>query len=616
MNITLKRLGSVFASALLFFSIAGCGGSSNSTNPAPDSAPKAASISGTAAVGAPLIGTVTVKDALGVIRGPSDIGANGAYKVDVTGMTAPFVFRAQGEANGQKYIVHSIATAADANGTINITQLTDLVVANVAHQTASSYFEQFKDKNASADKAAIDAQVKALTDKLTLILQALGVEAAVDLLRTPFTPLKDALDKALDAIHVSIDETANTATISTLVNSSRISYDLATGPATAAPLSADNVANGASDMDLVKKAVTDFGAKFATGLPTPSDLTPLLATGFRNDDVNGATFATQMSEESLLVGGAFTDITIHGIDYSSTTNGASTPTARISFTLQAKNGIELGRAPDWRVRRDTDGVWRLHGNRRVLALEGFVGMSSIKSASGECRSTGLNFNIENFDTSNDGGTVAYILVTGPGLPGGGVRYDAPLLGGRWQIQGTNPSRTNYIMASSCPGVVNQPVPDATIAAIPANAVYMVTGYTSSGTKVIFPTGTTNSNTSGAYGITVERRPLTATELAASTGFPIIATPTASDFAAYASGNLTVTATNVTPSKSVWVRLRQNTTPDLARDVENTALPAANGSISTTFSFAALGAGQTIDSRRLSVESPDAYRRNFYSAYQF
>ncbi len=48
------------------------------------------SITGTAATGLPLVGTVTVKDAKGATqdRAPE----NGVYTVDVTGMTAPFRF--------------------------------------------------------------------------------------------------------------------------------------------------------------------------------------------------------------------------------------------------------------------------------------------------------------------------------------------------------------------------------------------------------------------------------------------------------------------------------------------------------------------------------------------
>ena len=53
-------------------------------------APKTSTITGVAAVGAPLTGTVTVKDAAGVSK-TVGIGANGSYSIDVTGMTAPFV---------------------------------------------------------------------------------------------------------------------------------------------------------------------------------------------------------------------------------------------------------------------------------------------------------------------------------------------------------------------------------------------------------------------------------------------------------------------------------------------------------------------------------------------
>ncbi len=116
-------------------------------------------------------------------------------------------------------------------------------------------------------------------------------------------------------------------------------------------------------------------------------------------------------------------------------------------------------------------------------------MNSIKSASGECRSTGLTFNIDNTNSGNDPGALAYIPVTGPGLPyPGGVRYEPPALGGRWQIQGTN--LTTYIMASYCgSGAVNQTVTDSAIRAIPDNAYYSLTGYDSAGNRIAFTSGT-------------------------------------------------------------------------------------------------------------------------------
>lgn len=618
MNIKIKWLGGIFACTAIL-SIAGCGGGS-STPAGPDIPPVTKIISGTAAVGAPLVGTVTVKDALGVTRGPTPIGTNGTYSADVTGLTAPFVFRAAGSANGQTYIVHSVATAADVDGKINITQLTDLVVANIAGQIAQNYFDKFElDSNASAaSKDAVDAEVSKLRDKLLPVLMALGVEAGVDLLRTPFTPLASALDTALDAIQVSIDSNTNMATISTLVNAITITDDLRTKAAAEAnspTLSAENVtaatvATGASDAVLVKKALTDFIAKFATGLPVVAELTPLLTSGFLGDDANRTRFLEQMSTESNLVGGAFTDIAIHQIDYANV-NGV---TARVSFTVKNKQGVELGRLNNWRVRKSlTDSLWRLHGDQRMLALEGFSVMQKFISrpefSAGSCVSVSFNFNIEDIDNTNNGAaaSMSYILVKGAGLPPDGLRYNRPTLSGRWKIAST--TSTNYQIATNCGG--SSIVADAGIAAIPDDSLYTLTAYDSANVKVDFPFAT-----DGNYVLKIPRRPLTLAETAASSAFPVIAPDTLSAFSSLVAGTLQFDASNINPAKSSWVRLVQNTSlSDKTRDIENTAIPTADGKVKTSFSLTALAAGDSLTSRTLWIESPDAHRRNMQTFYR-
>lgn len=604
---TMRLKGLVIASAIAG-ALAACGGSSD-TNTTSTSH----TISGSAAVGAPLVGTVTVKDALGATK-TVQIGTNGSYSVDVTGMTAPFVFRASGTANGQTYTVHSIATAADTDGKINITQLTDLVVANIAGQIAQNYFDKFTESSnaTAATKTAIDAEVSKLKEKLLPILTALGVDAAVDLLRTPFTPLADKLDKALDTIQVSVDPNTNIATISTLVNSITITDDLAvkaaaeTAPAT---LSADNVGTGAADTDLVKKALSDFSAKFATGLPSVSDLTPLLTTGFLNDDEDKTAFLGWVSTESKLVGGSFTDIDIHQIDYSN----SSKIIARISFTVKTKDGIELARLQNWKVLKGTDGVWRLHGNQRVLALEAFASASKVNSATSStssCVNVGLNFNIEDLNAVNNsvaGTPIDHILVTGPGLPSGGLRYTQPTLGGRWLNQS---GQTNYIMSSDCANTTPA-VSDSAIAAIPDDSIYTFTAYDSSNAKVNFQFGTTD----GTYGLKIHRRPMTLAEAKASTAFPVISADTVSAFANFTSGTLSFAASNVNASKSAWVNLLQNTNPvDSSRDLENTVIPKTDGTVSTSFTLPALPNGTSLTYSWLWIESPDAYRRNMQTMY--
>lgn len=602
----MKLNGLIIASAIAGI-LAGCGGSSDT----PPSAPVTKSISGSAAVGAPLVGTVTVKDALGATK-TAPIGTNGAYSIDVTGMTAPFVFRASGTANGQTYVVHSIATAADADGKINITQLTDLVVANIAGQIAQNYFDKFEqNSNASAaSKAAIDAEVSKLKEKLLPVLLALGVDASVDLLRTPFTPLASTLDAALDTIQVSVDSNTNIATISTLVNQITITDDLqkkAAAEDNPPTLSADNVSTAASDVLLVKKALTDFSAKFANGLPSASNLLPLLTTGFLNDDENSTAFLGWVTSESNLVGASFTDINIHQIDYSDPTK----ITARISFSVKTKQGIELARLQNWRVRKsNTDGVWRLHGNQRVLALEGFANMTKqVSASSASCVSLGLNFNIEDLNSANNStaGTIDHILVTGPGLPADGLRYDKPALGGRWKNPITG--LTNYVMATDCGGT--PAVSDGVIAAIPDDSIYTFTAYDSSNARVNFQFGTSN----GTYGIKIHHRPMTLAEAKASSAFPAISPDTVSAFSSFISGTLEFAATNVNAAKSSWVHLVQNTTQsDTSRDIEVTALPTAAGAVSVSLILPPLQAGDSITSRTLWIESPDVYRRNMQTFY--
>jgi len=591
-------------SVAVAMALAACGGSG--TPAANPSQPSTNVVSGTAAVGAPLVGTVTVKDALGATKGPIAIGTNGAYSVDVTGMTAPFVFRATGTANGETYTVHSIATAADANGNINITQLTDLVVANIAGKLAQNYFDSFGPSgNAdAATKAAVDAEVSKLKEKLLPVLTALGVDASIDLLRAKFTPLSSALDKALDVINVSVDSTTNIATISTLVNTITITDDLAKKAAEeAAPatLSADNVATADGDRDLVKKAVTDFGAKFATGLPLASQLTPLITAGFLHNDVNGTAFTNDISTQSSFVGASFTDIEIHGIDYSDPTK----ITARVSFSIKNSNGVELERVPNMRVRKSSvDGIWRLHGNQRALDLSGYAHL--IKNVSTDtCVMTGLEFGIQDQNAGNNGGTIAYILVTGPGLPLAGLRYDAAALGGRWKISGA--STPYYMMANSCSGT--QTVSDANIAAIPDNALYTLTAYTAADAAITFPSGTAD----GKYTIKIPRRPLTLAEAKANDVFPVIGSPVFTDFSNYSSGALAITASNVYPLRVGEIYLAQNTTTADFREARSDVVPASGGTLSGSLSLTAAGSG-TINWRTLYAESRDAYRRRLSATY--
>jgi hypothetical protein len=619
-----KSLNRCLLVGIAGLALSACGGSGGSTSSGSASSgstsgsntgssqPASTLVSGVAATGSPLAGTVTVKDANGTSKTVA-IGANGSYTVDVSGMTAPFVLRAEGTANGHTYVIHSAAAAADVGGTINITQLTDLVVDNIAGQLASNYFDS---GNFSAlSTAVLDAEAAKLKERLLPVLQALGVDSSIDLLRSQFTPLASALDSALDIIRVSVDGTSHLATITNIVTQQQIQDDIAVPAASesspAQLTDTTNLTSAVSDVEQIKTALVSFSAKFAGSLPSAESIAASLTTGFFHDDSDGASFAADLAADSSLVGASFTDVDIKNIDYSDLTQ----ITANADFTVKDKNGIEMDRQKNFKIRKGTDGVWRLHGNRRVLVVEGRA--QTVRShGNADCTLTGLEFKIEDLDSANNGGTIDHIAIFGAGLPAEGLRYDAPAAGGVWPVHGQ--STPYYVMGNSC--VASQAVSDSTIAAVPDNAFYAVVAYasTDNSVRIDFPSGAiqrAGEFANGAYWLNIQKRPLTLAEAVASTAFPNITSPDSpATFSSYTSGALTITASGMNPNFYATAILEQDTVGGDFRETDAYISPNSDGNLSTSLSLTAAADGDGITWRDLRVATNDVYRRTMMTTY--
>lgn len=589
--------------------LGGCGGGGSTSNPSTST-----TITGTAAAGLPLVGTVTVKDANGATRTVT-IGTNGAYTVDVSGMTGPFVFRAEGSAGGTSYVLHSGATAADVNGNINITPLTDLIIANIAGQLAGTYFEG--GNFASLTPAEIASETDALKAKLLPVLTAMGVESSIDLLRAQFTPLSSALDKALDVISVSIDPVTNQATITNLVNEISITDDIATKaaaePATT-PLAATGTTPSASDdVNAVKTAIQDFAQLFANGLPTAATIEAALHGGtgsanqadgatlpFRDRDLNAAQLAAELASDGQLVGLKITDVEIHRLDYTTVASQADVfPRAIVSFTMRDSEGAMMDRVRSIQFAKGSDGRWRLRGDGRRLDVEGHAHM--VYNAQEDCRSTGLEFTIEDVTTNNNGGALSYAMVTGPGLPEGGLKYVPNLATGHWVINNVNNQNGNryYVLASSCFGGAGAAgLSDEAIEAIPEKAAYQVTFYLANDT--VAEAGPTGNKSPVSYKEVIARRPMTLSETQ-SAGFPSITDPTSVVLAEFTGGDLTVSASGMGVNSYAWVfaSLGDGSTESMA---ERTPKVGSSGGFSTTFTLDAIQAPYW---REVRIEGYDA-----------
>lgn len=339
--------------------LAACGGGGGS-----DPQPAAKTLSGTAAAGAALIGTVTVKGAMGNTRS-AVIEADGTYDVDVSGLTAPYRLRAQGTVGGKTYKLHSYAEEADVNGNVNITPFTDLIVANVAGQIAEAYFNDDElTAGEELDPAEIDVQEEALQAKLQDVLDVLGVDTAIDLLNSSFSADHSGLDAALDLINIELDTDTNIATITNLVDNSTIQDSVVVSDDNSDvfvvdPADEGNYTTAVSDTQAIANLFDSFAAAFVGGLPSSNDLDSFLAADFLQNDQSRGLFLTEITTDPSLIDLGFAGVSISELD-----SVAGTATVKFNVTF---NGEVDPETETWFAAKN-NGNWQLRGDQRIVDI--------------------------------------------------------------------------------------------------------------------------------------------------------------------------------------------------------------------------------------------------------
>lgn len=180
--------------ALLVGVLAGCGGS-DSAAPAPSSPPP--SLSGIAAVGAPVSGgTITVRCAGGAALSATT-SSSGAWSVEVGGQTFPCVIAVTGGSIGT-LTLHSLASST---GRANVTPLTDLIVASAVGGNPAEWLTTHGSNLAAALTEAV-AQLPAAKASLSASLASSGFSLPPgDAFTGEFTPVAgDSYDDLLEAI--------------------------------------------------------------------------------------------------------------------------------------------------------------------------------------------------------------------------------------------------------------------------------------------------------------------------------------------------------------------------------------------------------------------------------
>jgi hypothetical protein len=188
----------VFMLALV---LAACGGGGSGTPAAALATPPAAAVmSGIAATGGAISGRIYLKDAAG--HELSFDTTDGSFSFTLTGLTAPFMLKAQWTTSGVTRTLYSFSASA-SGGTANITPLTHLAVVGAAG-TASldAVYDAGGASAFAALAAALPAAVAQVRQGLAPLLAKNGA-SALDPISGVFLPNHLGMDAVLDGISVS-----------------------------------------------------------------------------------------------------------------------------------------------------------------------------------------------------------------------------------------------------------------------------------------------------------------------------------------------------------------------------------------------------------------------------
>jgi len=198
MKFRLKAIGLTVAVAVVLTACGGGGGGSTTTSATPST------LGGTAAVGFPIIGAVvhvTCASGSALISQPTS--ATGAWQVTLSGQTFPCAAEATGGTINNVVNTTAYHSIALNSGILNVTSLTDLVVANMVQSaTLSSWFTALiSSALAQIDAAKITTAMNLVQTQLSLV--QLGT--TIDPMTSSFTPAAGSvLDDTLTALRIAL----------------------------------------------------------------------------------------------------------------------------------------------------------------------------------------------------------------------------------------------------------------------------------------------------------------------------------------------------------------------------------------------------------------------------
>lgn len=454
--------------AIIAFALSGCGGGSSDSSTAPPATP---TISGVAASGAPMANasiTITCADAT-TKTGTAD--ANGAFSIDVTGCSGPYIVTASTQTGDATQTLVSVYPTTTTTGvTVNVTPFTNAIAATLASDGQPATLAT----NIATEKANITANAvadrnSALAAALSPALTQAGVTGSVDLIGSQFNANRAGIDKIIDNIKVVV--TPSGVSITNVGGAKVDDMGDMSGKTAATDLSAaaitisrttdfktalTQIPNTVDDMSTADAAQAALNACFAVpaaqrgkfGAAAGACNALPVASDYLHDGKNGTQEFDHYLTSANYDNAKFAKPEIIRF-YSNTATDAR---ALVRFGLMRSDGVGEFLVTVVEKSASTGSAWQIRGNRRQyrLFVNGYVvreeqlasrGTPTVTRPKGDYLLTGINLvfgylegNAGGAVTSSSGparGTgraVSYVKVTGPGLPSGGIVLN-PLLSG-------------------------------------------------------------------------------------------------------------------------------------------------------------------------------------------
>lgn len=383
----------------------GCGG--GTAGIIGGSAATAGVISGTAAAGAPLIGRVTLKDsAVPPVTRTALTAADGTFSFTVTGLQAPFMLKADGQAGGTWYQICSAGDGSDLNGNLDITPYTDLTVALTAQEPAAAAFDQ--GGFAGLTRSALALRMATVQLQMAPILAALGLSPTLDLLHAPFQADHTGYDALLDVLKVT---GTPALTLDNVADGSSARFDLVSGTVSGT-LSGAGVPGAVVALQAILARAQDLTDLFTAA--TPPTLGQIGALGFFDPD----RFLQDGQAFSAWAAGHLTTSLPDGMLFPAmalVSASADTLSLRFQILPPSSSGRFVQSPGPWVFHRDAStGNWLCAGDQRVVAVRAFEAWSQYDaSAATRPISSGLYLDLE--DPAGVLGADGYAVLSGPGL---------------------------------------------------------------------------------------------------------------------------------------------------------------------------------------------------------